>query len=322
MSFHSTENKHIQNKEDFVAFIQDLQNQICTAIEITDGNAKFEEDLWERPGGGGGRTRVIRNGNVFEKGGVNISTVHGQLPESMMNYFNTTHPFFFACGLSLVIHPLNPMVPTVHANIRYFELYNDKNEVIDCWFGGGADLTPYYVFPEDAVHFHHTFKNACDKFDKEYYDKFKIQCDRYFRNTHRNNEARGIGGVFYDYLKADEFHSWEDLADFSKHIGESLTDAYIPIVERRKTLLYDENQRYWQGIRRGRYAEFNLVHDKGTLFGLKTNGRTESILMSLPPHANWDYQYYPKEGTKEAETQEWLKPRDWTGDYTKIIQLD
>jgi coproporphyrinogen III oxidase len=302
-------------KEQFLSYIHTLQDQICSGLEAIDGSAKFREDLWDRPEGGGGRTRVIENGpegsGVFEKGGVNISAVHGKLPDSMKQLFKVGEADFFACGLSLVIHPKNPMVPTVHANWRYFEMYDAQGEVMQSWFGGGQDLTPYYLFDEDAVHFHQTCKTACDAHDPSFYPKYKKQCDAYFWNAHRK-EARGVGGLFFDYLKADEQHSMNDWYRFVTEVGNSFLQAYVPIVERRKDLPYTEAQCTWQEIRRGRYVEFNLVHDKGTLFGLKTNGRIESILMSLPPHVQWVYDHHPESGSEEARLLEVLaQPVEW-----------
>ena len=305
-------------KNKFYTYIQTLQDQICKGLEDIDGGTKFREDLWERPEGGGGRTRVIENGNVFEKGGVNISAVHGKLPDTMQKMFGVGEADFFACGLSLVIHPKNPMVPTVHANWRYFEMYDTSTElstgsrkIINQWFGGGQDLTPYYLFEEDAKHFHQTCKNACDKHNPEFYPNYKKKCDEYFWNAHRN-EARGIGGLFFDYLKATEQMSMEDWYNFVTEVGNSFLQAYVPIVEKRKDLPYTDAQRTWQEIRRGRYVEFNLVHDKGTLFGLKTNGRIESILMSLPPHVQWMYDHHPEPGSEEEKLLKVLaKPVDW-----------
>ncbi len=298
-------------KEQFTQYIRDLQDEICGAIEKIDGQAKFVEDHWERPGGGGGRSRVLSEGAVFEKGGVSTSVVHGQLPDSLKQQMKIEGDSFFACGVSLVIHPRNPMVPTVHANYRYFEMYNKAGEKTDCWFGGGTDLTPYYLFNEDAIHFHSTQKTAADKHGAELYPKYKEQCDSYFRNHHRD-ESRGIGGTFFDYLKATDKRSSADWFAFVKDMGKSFLPSYLPIVEKRMHLTYTEQQRYWQEIRRGRYVEFNLVHDKGTLFGLKTNGRTESILMSLPPRVRWDYNTSPDKGTEEARLLEVLKnPKDW-----------
>ncbi|KIX21276.1 coproporphyrinogen III oxidase [Flavobacterium sp. 316] len=298
-------------KDKFYAYIQNLQDQICKGLEKIDGKAYFKEDLWSRPEGGGGRTRVIENGNVFEKGGVNISAVHGKLPDSMQKLFNVGETDFFACGLSLVIHPKSPMVPTVHANWRYFEMYDNNGNVINSWFGGGQDLTPYYLFEEDAKHFHQTCKTACDKHNPEFYSKYKKQCDSYFWNAHRN-EARGIGGLFFDYCKETEEMKMEDWYNFVTEVGNSFLSAYLPIVEKRKDLSYTDVQKNWQEIRRGRYVEFNLVHDKGTLFGLKTNGRIESILMSLPPHVQWVYDHHPEEESEEEKLIKILKePINW-----------
>jgi coproporphyrinogen III oxidase len=299
-------------KEKFYKYIQDLQNTITSKLEEVDGLATFKEDVWERPEGGGGKTRVIESGKVFEKGGVNVSAVFGKLPKSMQSYFNVGNVNFYACGLSLVIHPKNPMVPTVHANWRYFEMYNQNGDIEDQWFGGGQDLTPYYLSDEDAKHFHQTCKRACDKHNSKFYSEFKAKCDDYFYNSHRN-EARGIGGLFFDYCKATETMSMENWYDFVTEVGNSFLDAYVPIVEKRKGLSYTDAQRTWQEIRRGRYVEFNLVHDKGTLFGLKTNGRIESILMSLPPHVQWVYDHHPEKGSDEERLIKVLQnPVDWT----------
>ena len=301
-------------KDQFYAYIQQLQDQICKGLEEIDGTGFFKEDLWKRLEGGGGRTRVIENGTVFEKGGVNVSAVHGKLPDSMQKMFGVGEADFFACGLSLVIHPKNPMVPTVHANWRYFEMYDEKGNIINQWFGGGQDLTPYYLFEEDVIHFHQTCKSACDKHNPTFYLKYKKQCDAYFWNAHRN-EARGIGGLFFDYLKATEEQSMEDWYNFVTEVGDSFLEAYLPIVERRKNIPFTNAQRSWQEIRRGRYVEFNLVHDKGTLFGLKTNGRIESILMSLPPHVQWHYDHHPEAGSEEEKIIKVLeKPINWIED--------
>ncbi len=298
-------------KDKFYKYIEQLQDRITTALEETDGKAKFRQDIWERTEGGGGRTRVIENGNILEKGGVNISAVYGPLAPAMQQYFKVGEVDFFACGLSLVIHPKNPMVPTVHANWRYFEMYDKGGNTIDQWFGGGQDLTPYYLFEEDAVHFHEVCKRACDSHDPQFYPRYKKQCDEYFWNSHRN-EARGIGGLFFDYCKATEERSIEQWYDFVTEVGNSFLEAYLPIVEKRKDLEYNSQERSWQEIRRGRYVEFNLVHDKGTLFGLKTNGRIESILMSLPPHVQWVYDHHPEPGSDEEKVLKVLeKPRNW-----------
>ena len=298
-------------KDRFYAYIEQLQDTITAKLEEVDGKATFKEDIWVRLEGGGGRTRVIENGAVFEKGGVNISGVHGELPDSMKAYFKVEDANFFACGLSLVLHPKNPMVPTVHANWRYFELYGKNGEIVDQWFGGGQDLTPYYLFDEDAKHFHEICKSACDKHNPTFYSTYKKRCDEYFWNTHRN-EARGIGGLFFDYCKATETTSIPDWYNFVTEVGNSFLNSYVPIVIKRKDLEYSKEQRDWQEIRRGRYVEFNLVHDKGTLFGLKTNGRIESILMSLPPHVQWVYDHQPEEGSEEERLLNILSaPKEW-----------
>ena len=298
-------------KDKFYNYIQQLQDTITSKIEEVDGATSFVEDIWKRPEGGGGRTRVIENGAVFEKGGVNISAVHGVLPESMQNYFGVKDADFFACGLSLVLHPENPFVPTVHANWRYFEMYNKNGDIIDQWFGGGQDLTTYYIFEEDAKHFHSICKEACDKHDENFYNTYKKRCDEYFWNSHRN-EARGIGGLFFDYCKANEQMNMNDWYNFVTQVGNSFLESYVPIVEKRKNTPYTPAQKSWQEIRRGRYVEFNLVHDKGTLFGLKTNGRIESILMSLPPHVQWKYNHSTQPDSEEEKLINVLrKPKDW-----------
>ncbi len=298
-------------KDKFYQYILKLQDSITSKLEEVDGVAKFQEDIWKRPEGGGGRTRVIENGTIFEKGGVNISAVHGALPESMQNYFGVKDSDFFACGLSLVLHPKNPMVPTVHANWRYFEMYDKEGNIVDQWFGGGQDLTPYYLFDEDATHFHAISKIACDKHNPDFYPTYKKKCDNYFWNTH-GNEARGVGGLFFDYCKATGDMSMQDWYNFVVQVGNSFLEAYVPIVEKRRNLSYSKEQRDWQEIRRGRYVEFNLIHDKGTLFGLKTNGRIESILMSLPPHVQWQYDHHPDNGSQEERLLQILsKPKDW-----------
>jgi coproporphyrinogen III oxidase len=299
-------------KEEWISYIHDLQDRICAALEEVDGVAKFREDAWERPEGGGGKTRVISNGAVFEKGGVNTSVVFGDVTDLMRNQLRINGEKWFACGLSLVLHPSNPFVPTVHCNYRMFELYDDNGALADRWFGGGTDLTPYYLFKEDAEHFHGIYKQTCDRFDSGFYTEFKFQCDNYFVNWHRNQERRGIGGIFYDYRRPDENKDVSFWMNFGKACGNAFMEAYLPIVRRRKGFVYDTDQKHWQEIRRGRYTEFNLVHDRGTLFGLKTNGRTESILMSLPPTVRFEYNYQPEQGTPEDEVlQVCLHPRDW-----------
>ena len=298
-------------KESFHNYICELQDTITAALELADGGASFKEDIWERPEGGGGRTRVLEDGVVFEKGGVNISGVHGTLPKSMQTHLNVSEASFYACGLSLVLHPKNPMAPTVHANWRYFEMYDLDGNIVDQWFGGGLDLTPYYLFEEDAIHFHQTCKNACGRHDPKFYSEYKKKCDAYFWNAHRD-EARGLGGLFFDYLKPTPKRSLEEWYAFVTDVADNFLEAYLPILERRKDLPFSEEQKKWQEIRRGRYVEFNLVHDKGTLFGLKTNGRIESILMSLPPKVQWHYDYQPEKDSPEAMLMEVImKPKNW-----------
>lgn len=299
-------------KEEWIAFVHDLQDRICQALEQADGKATFREDAWDRPEGGGGKTRVIANGNVFEKGGVNTSVVFGEVTDLMRTQLKIEGQHWFACGLSLVLHPANPFVPTVHCNYRLFELYDQQHAVIDRWFGGGTDLTPYYLIEEDARHFHTTYKEVCDHFDPSFYPTFKVACDDYFVNRHRNNERRGIGGIFYDYQRPSADRGVSFWFDFAKACGNAFIPAYCPIVEKRKPTPYTPAHKHWQEIRRGRYTEFNLVHDRGTLFGLKTNGRIESILMSLPPTVRFEYNYQPVAGSEEDKlTQVCLTPKEW-----------
>lgn len=299
-------------KHQWVDYIHFLQDRICTALEQADGAATFIEDRWDRAGGGGGKTRVIANGNVFEKGGVNTSVVHGEVSDLMRTQLKIEGDKWFACGLSLVMHPANPFVPTVHCNYRMFELYDKNDSLTDRWFGGGTDLTPYYLFEEDARHFHGIYKKICDQFDPLLFPAFKTECDNYFVNRHRNNERRGIGGIFYDYQRPTLEKDVQFWIKFGQGCGDAFVDAYLPIVEKRKSMSYSAEQKYWQEIRRGRYTEFNLVHDRGTLFGLKTNGRTESILMSLPPTVRFEYNYQPVAGSEEEKLLNvCLKPVDW-----------
>ena len=299
-------------KETWISFIHELQNTICAMLEQVDGKATFYEDKWERPEGGGGKTRVISNGNIFEKGGVNTSVVYGDTSEKMKKFLGINGDKWFAAGISSVIHPLNPFVPTVHFNYRMFELYDKDENLVDRWFGGGTDLTPYYLMEEDAKHFHGVFKKSCDSFDPTFYPNFKKECDNYFVNTHRGNERRGIGGIFYDHQRSNENHDADFWLNFGKACGYTFIDAYIPIVEKRKNLAYNNKHKHWQEIRRGRYVEFNLVHDRGTLFGLKTNGRIESILMSLPPTVRFEYNYQPVPGSEEDRLlQVCLYPKEW-----------
>ena len=309
---HKTETKEVRGQ--WIQFIYTLQDKICKAIEEVDGKALFTEDEWQRAEGkgGGGLTRVIQHGNVFEKGGVNTSVVYGHTTDKMKKLLGIDGAKWFAAGLSLVIHPQNPFVPTVHCNYRMFELYNENDMLVDRWFGGGTDLTPYYLFEEDAQHFHRVYKKICDSFDPAFYPGFKKECDNYFVNTHRGNERRGIGGIFYDHQRPDRDHDIDFWMNFGKACGHAFIDAYIPIVEKRKNILYTEEHKHWQEIRRGRYVEFNLVHDRGTLFGLKTNGRIESILMSLPPTVRFEYNYQPVPGSEEDKLlQVCLHPGEW-----------
>lgn len=298
-------------RERFYQYISELQDTITQALEHYEEDKKFLEDKWNREEGGGGRSRVLENGQIFEKAGVNISAVHGPLPESLQDYFQVEKSNFYACGISLVIHPKNPMIPTVHANFRYFEMHDQNDQLTKQWFGGGLDLTPYYLFDEDATHFHQVCKSACDRHGKDLYPPYKKRCDEYFWNAHRD-EARGIGGLFFDHLQANEERSMQDWYNFVTEVGNHFLEAYLPIVDKRKDTDYNEHQKQWQKLRRGRYVEFNLVHDKGTLFGLKTKGRIESILMSLPPEVNWKYNYHPPENSEEAKLIEVLKnPKNW-----------
>jgi coproporphyrinogen III oxidase len=320
----------VGSRERVKQLMQQLQDKICEALEKLDGTGTFKEDIWEREEGGGGRSRIIREGAVFEQGGVGFSEVWGnQLPPSILAQRpQAAGHEFYVTGTSMVLHPRNPYIPTVHLNYRYFE----AGPV--WWFGGGADLTPYYPFAEDAAHFHQTLKAACDAHHSEYYPVFKRWCDEYFYLKHRQ-ETRGVGGLFFDYqdgtgqlyrgphpdnpaatysdrLGVLEPRSWEDLFAFVQECSSAFLPAYVPIVERRRSLEYSEKQRNFQLYRRGRYVEFNLVYDRGTIFGLQTNGRTESILMSLPPLVRWEYGYQPEPNTPEAELYEtFLKPQDW-----------
>ncbi len=298
-------------KDAFTHFINQLQDDICLTLETYDGKAAFKKDTWIREGGGGGKTNIISDGRIIEKGGVNTSAVHGVLPESIQTYLQVNSQHFFACGISIVIHPFSPFIPTVHANYRYFELYDDSGKLTDQWFAGGSDLTPYYLFEADAIHFHSTHKEACDRFDILLYARFKNACDSYFYNHHRS-EARGIGGLFFDYLRSIDGHDAQFWFDFTTHLGNTFLNAYLPILQRRKDHPFTEAQKHWQEIRRGRYVEFNLIHDKGTLFGLKTNGRIESIFMSLPPTVRWEYDYNVHPGSEEDRLLQVLKsPLNW-----------
>lgn len=289
-------------KEKVAERYKQIQDEICRGLEIADGKGKFAEELWERNGGGGGRTRIMQNGAIIEKGGVNFSAVYGKLPETIKKAFNVTEDEFFATGVSIVIHPNHPLIPIIHMNIRYFELNEETR-----WFGGGIDLTPHYIFENDARFFHHQLKNACDKFSKDFYPKFKAHADDYFFIKHRE-ETRGIGGIFYDRLKPENTNlSWEEILNFSATIGETFLPIYTELIERNYDKEFTEIQKEWQYQRRSRYVEFNLVYDSGTKFGLETNGRIESILMSLPPQANWGYNVQPETDSEEYKTLQLLK---------------
>jgi coproporphyrinogen III oxidase len=289
-----------------VAYLRDLQDHIVAGLEHLDGQ-RFREDLWERPAGGGGRTRVLIEGGVFEKAGVNFSDVHGEFSEELARQVPGEGRSFTACGVSLVLHPRNPMVPTVHANFRF--LTRGARQ----WFGGGADLTPFYPYRDDVVHFHKTWQAVCNQHAAVVdYAHLKRWCDKYFFLPHRN-EARGVGGIFFDYLEGD----LERIFAFVRDAGDAFLPAYLPLASRRKDEPYSPAQKEFQEYRRGRYVEFNLVYDRGTVFGLKTGGRIESILMSLPAKARWWYDYTPPPGSREAElTDYWLKPRDWANEGT------
>jgi coproporphyrinogen III oxidase len=281
-------------------YFRQLQDRISAAIEELDGT-RFREDAWKREGGGGGITRILEEGKVFEKAGVNFSSVQGNLPEEFAAKIpRGTGTAFFATGVSLVFHPRSPMVPAVHANFRYLE----KGDA--AWFGGGTDLTPCYPYAEDATHFHRVIKQACDRHDPEFYPRFKKWCDEYFTVKHRR-EMRGIGGIFFDYLEGDRDKNFA----FVQAMGDSFLDAYLPIAKRRMNEPYGGHERQYQLYRRGRYVEFNLLYDRGTIFGLETRGRTESILMSLPPLVRWVYDFKPEPGSREEKALEFYQPRDW-----------
>jgi coproporphyrinogen III oxidase len=293
------------DKENIIEYFKGLQDSICESLEIADGKGKFKEDLWERPGGGGGRSRVFQ-GKVIEKGGVNFSAVHGAMPENISQKLGLEAAEFLATGVSIVLHPHNPKVPIIHMNVRYFELSNGT-----WWFGGGIDLTPHYVVEADAKYFHQQIKAVCDKHDSDFYPKFKKWADDYFYLKHRQ-ETRGIGGIFFDRLTEQGSFTKENRFEFVKSVGEAFAPIYTHFMNQNKDLPFNENEKTWQMLRRGRYVEFNLVWDKGTKFGLDTDGRTESILMSMPPVANWVYNYQPKKGSEEEKTMGLLKKGiDW-----------
>lgn len=299
-------------REQAAHLFQSIQAHITAALEAEDGHARFESDIWERTditgaAGGGGDTRILTNGAVFEKAGVNFSKVFGFLsPEfSAKLGANAEQTPFFAAGVSLVIHPGSPMIPTTHANWRFLEVGNRS------WFGGGSDLTPYYLFDEDAEHFHRVLRSACDRHSAEFYPKFKKWCDEYFYLPHRK-ETRGVGGIFFDHLGQDGTYELDKGLDFVRDLGFAFTDQYLPIVQRRRAAPFTEGEKQFQLIRRGRYVEFNLLYDRGTHFGLQTGGRVESILMSLPPMVGWEYCHSPAPGSREEQLIRTLQsPREW-----------
>ncbi len=290
------------------AFLLQLQDDICTRLEQADGTGRFEQDSWTREEGGGGRSRVLRNGRVIEQGGVNFSHVHGDaMPASATAHRpELAGRSFEAMGVSLVIHPHNPHVPTSHANVRFFIAEKEGADPV-WWFGGGFDLTPFYPVEEDCRHWHQVSRDLCAPFGEQVYPEYKAWCDRYFYLKHRD-ETRGVGGLFFDDLNQWPF---ERCFDFMQAVGRGYLDAYLPIIERRKDTAYGETERQFQLYRRGRYVEFNLVYDRGTLFGLQTGGRTESILMSMPPLARWEYNWQPEPGSAEARLNDFLIPRNW-----------
>ncbi|HET8624942.1 MAG TPA: oxygen-dependent coproporphyrinogen oxidase [Gemmatimonadales bacterium] len=298
-------------------WIERLHDDVTAFVTRLDGGGQFGEDRWDRTGGGGGVTRVLTGGRTFEKAGVNRSAVHGELPPPLAHRLGAELPAgsgarFFVTGMSTVMHPRSPMVPTVHLNVRYFEVAAPDGAVLDAWIGGGTDLTPTFPFPDDAVHFHRTLAEVCRRHHPAFYPRFKRWCDEYFVNIHRGGERRGVGGIFFDNVRAgDGGLGMEALLAFADDVGRVLPAAYGPIVERRRDTPYGERERGLQLLRRGRYVEFNLVHDRGTLFGLQTNARIESVLMSLPPIATWDYAPRFEPGSIEAELMAMLEPRDW-----------
>jgi len=288
-------------KEEIENWFRSLQDSICSQIEMTDGGTKFKEDLWTRQDGGGGRSRVIENGNIIEKGGVMFSAVWGKTPTNILQALKLEDADFYATGVSIVMHTKNPFCPIIHMNTRYFEMSNGVK-----WFGGGIDLTPHYIIPEDATLFHNKLKDVCDKHNADYYPEFKKWADDYFYIKHRE-ETRGVGGIFFDRLAETGNFSLRNRFDFVKDVGSLFAPLYSEILNKNKNTSFTDEHKKWQLLRRGRYVEFNLVYDKGTKFGLDTNGRTESILMSMPPVANWDYNVQAVVGSEEAFTLSKLK---------------
>jgi coproporphyrinogen III oxidase len=292
-----------------IAYLKGLHDRITEAIEAVDGGAVFRRDTWQRPEGGGGESRVLADGRIFEQAGIGYSHVMGDRlpPSATQQRPQLAGARFVATGLSLVFHPLSPYVPTTHANVRFFSAEKPDGTAV-WWFGGGFDLTPYYPFDEDILHWHRTARAACEPFGSDVYPRYKDWCDRYFFLKHRG-ETRGVGGLFFDDLDDWDF---DRCFAFQRSVGDHFLDAYLPIVERRRALRYGERERRFQLYRRGRYVEFNLVYDRGTLFGLQSGGRTESILMSLPPLVRWEYDWHAEPGSSEAALQsDYLRPRDW-----------
>lgn len=294
------------------SYLRALQLRICSSLEDLDGRARFHHDRWDRPGGGGGESRVLKDGAVFEQAGVGFSHVFGDEmpPSATKRRPELVGKRFQAMGVSLVLHPENPYVPTTHANFRFFSTEIDDGEPV-WWFGGGFDLTPYYPFNDDVLHWHRTAKAACEPFGDDVYEKYKQWCDEYFYLQHRD-ETRGVGGLFFDDLNEPGF---DKSFEFTQSVGDRFLPAYLPIVKARRKHKYGERQREFQLYRRGRYVEFNLIYDRGTLFGLQSGGRTESILMSLPPRVRWEYDWKPEPGSPEADLYEnYLRPRNWLGE--------
>ncbi len=298
------------NREEISAWLLQLQNSICSSLEITDGKSKFKEENWTREEGGGGKTRIIEDGGVIEKGGVNYSAVFGDAPEFLFREkehsqegkeIPNSKTQFYATGVSIVLHPYNPFVPIIHMNVRYFEMNNGTR-----WLGGGIDLSPHYIQADDAKFFHKALKEICDKHHPDYYYKFKLWADEYFYIAHRK-ETRGIGGIFFDRLNVNDTMSFEKNLNFWKEVGSSFATIYTELIKRNRNKTFDSKNKLWQSLRRGRYVEFNLVYDKGTKFGLETNGRIESILKSLPKTAGWEYQFVPEKILKKKKPNNFCK---------------
>lgn len=300
-------------------FLRDYQNSLCTRLEAFAPHQPFKADTWERAEGGGGESRVLADGDIFEKAGVNFSDVRGKSlpPSATAHRPQLAGRSFRAMGVSVVIHPRNPYAPTSHANVRFF-IAEKEGEPAVWWFGGGFDLTPYYGFVEDAQDWHQTARHACQPYGVDLYPRFKKWCDEYFHLKHRN-EARGVGGLFFDDFNE---HNFEHAFGYMKSVAQAYPDAYVPIVERRKDTNFGLKERQWQLYRRGRYVEFNLLYDRGTLFGLQSGGRTESILMSLPPLVRWEYDYQPEAGSREAALLDFIKPRDWVGEDGEPLEIE